>query len=86
MAGRPKKKTLSSAKKRPRTSDSSCEREKSRTRNKKKTSSSQAAVGSPNKRQKRTGVTSNESTVKPESLAKSVTMMQGEMPTLKHSR
>jgi len=75
MAGRPKKKTLSSAKKRPRTSDSSCEREKSRTRNKKKTSSSQA-VGSPNKRQKRTGVTSNESTVKPESLAKSVTMMQ----------
>jgi len=75
MAGRPKKKTVRSAKKRPRASDSSAEREQSKSPSK-KSSVPTPAVGSPSKRAKKSQAGNSRATIRTKVLEQSLDMLQ----------
>jgi len=77
MAGRPKKKTVRSAKKRPRHSNSESETEKPKSPTKKTSVPTQApTVGSPSKRAKKSHPVAGSSTIRTTVLKKSVDMLQ----------
>lgn len=79
MAGRPKKKTVRSGKKRPRGSDSESDREKSKSPTKKASQLSPTAAGSPSKRAKKShplSAGSSRATIRNKVLKNSVDMLQ----------